>query len=82
MNQRKKGYQPTHFQNETKRFPRKYFHSNNQNTQGGGKPVNLGAKEVWGQPQRTVKMLGMWRTSLKEELSTFNLYNRTTVHNL
>jgi hypothetical protein len=26
--------------------------------------------------QRTIKMLGVWRTSVKEELSTFNFYRK------
>jgi hypothetical protein len=41
MNQWKKGFQPTPFQNMPNNSQRKYFHSNNQNTQGGGIPVNL-----------------------------------------
>ena len=41
MNQWKKGFQPTPFQNMPNNSQRKDFHSNNQNTQGGGIPVNL-----------------------------------------
>jgi hypothetical protein len=41
MNQWKKGFQLTPFQNMPNNSQRKDFHSNNQNTQGGGIPVNL-----------------------------------------
>jgi hypothetical protein len=54
-NQRKKGYQPAPFWNVAKSFPRKYFHSNNQNTQGGGKPVNLGTKKFGDSPIEPLK---------------------------
>jgi hypothetical protein len=55
MNQRKKGFQPAPFWNATKNFQRKYFHSNNQNTQGGGRPVNLGTKKFGDSPREPLK---------------------------
>ena len=42
MHQEKKGYQLAPYQNATKSFPRKDFHSNHPNMQGSGKTVNLG----------------------------------------
>jgi hypothetical protein len=55
MNQWKKGFQPTPFQNMEKNFQRKYSHSNNQNTQGGGRPVNLGTKKFGDNPREPLK---------------------------
>ena len=50
INQWKKGYQPTPYQNATKSFPRKDFHSNHLNAQGSGKLVNLGTKKFGATP--------------------------------
>jgi hypothetical protein len=55
MNQWKKGYQPSPDHNVEKIFPRKYFHSNNPNTQGGGKPINLGTKKFGDSPRKLLK---------------------------
>jgi hypothetical protein len=55
MNQWKKGYHPAPYQNIEKRFPRKYFHSNNPNTQVGGKPVNLGTKKFGDNSRESLK---------------------------
>jgi hypothetical protein len=55
MNQWKKGYQPAPHRNTTKSFPRKDFHSNHPNTQGSGKPVNLGMKKFGDNPREPLK---------------------------
>jgi hypothetical protein len=55
MNQWKKAYQPALYQNATKIFPRKYFYSNNPNTQGGDKLVNLGTKKFEHNPREPIK---------------------------
>jgi hypothetical protein len=55
MNQRKKGYQPTPYQNAAKRFPRKYFHSNNPSMQSSNKQVNLGTKKFGDSPHEPLK---------------------------
>jgi hypothetical protein len=82
MNQRKKGYQPTLFQNEEKGFPRKYFHSNNQNTQGGGKPVNLGTKKFRDNPYQPLKCLECGEPDLRRNCPCLTLTAKTMIHNL
>jgi hypothetical protein len=82
MNQRKKGYQPAPFWNTTKSFPRKYFHSNNQNTQGGGKPVNLGTKKFGDSPREPLKCWECGEPHLRRNCPCLTSVARTTVHNL
>jgi hypothetical protein len=82
MNQRKKGYQPTPYQNATKIFPRKYFHSNNPNTQGGGKPVNLGTKKFGDNPREPLKCWECGEPHLRRNCPHLISANRTIVHNL
>jgi hypothetical protein len=55
MNQRKKGFQLGPFQNMEKNFQRKDSHSNNQNTQWGGRLVNLGTKKFGDNPREPLK---------------------------
>jgi hypothetical protein len=82
MNQRKKGYQPTPFWNAAKRFPRKYFHSNNHNTQGGGKPVNLGIKNFGDSPREPLKCWECGEPHLRRNSPRLNFAAKTMVHNL
>jgi hypothetical protein len=82
MNQWKKGFQPTPFQNMEKNFQRKYFHSNNQNTQGGGRPVNLGAKKIGDNPREPLKCWECGEPHLRRNCPRLTSAARTTVHNL
>jgi hypothetical protein len=82
MNQRKKGYQPAPFRNATKSFPRKYFHTNNQNTQGGGKLVNLGTKKFGDSPREPLKCWECGEPHLRRNCPCLTSTARTTVHNL
>jgi hypothetical protein len=82
MNQWKKGYQPTPYQSATKSFPRKEFHSNNPNTQGNGKPVNLGMKKFGDIPHKPLKCWECGEPHLRRICPRLNPTNRTVVHNL
>jgi hypothetical protein len=82
INQQKKGYQPTPFQNATKKFLRKYFHSNKQNTQGGGKPVNLGTKKFGDSPKEPLKCWECREPKLRRNYPHLTSIARTTIHNL
>jgi len=55
MNQCKKGYRPTIYQNAEKSLTRKDFHSNNRYAQGSGKPMNLGMKKFGDIPHEPLK---------------------------
>jgi hypothetical protein len=82
MNQRKKGYQPAPFRNAAKSFPRKYFHSNNENTPGGGKPINLGTKKFGDSPRELLKCWECGEPHLRRNYPCLTSASRTTVHNL
>jgi hypothetical protein len=82
MNQRKKGYQPTSFQNVAKSFPRKYFQSDNQNTQGGGKPVNLGTNKFGDIPKEPFKCWECGEPRLRRNCPRLTSVARTTGHKL
>ena len=82
MNQRKKGYQPSPYQNATKRFPRKYFHSNNPNMQGGGKPVNMGTKKFGDSSREPLKCWECGEPHIRRNCPHLNTENITAVHNL
>jgi hypothetical protein len=82
MNQWMKGYQPTPLWNAPKSFPRKYFHSNNQNTQGGGKLVNLGTKKFGDNLRELLKCWECGEPHLRRNCPRLTSATRTTVHNL
>jgi hypothetical protein len=82
MNQRKKGYQPTPHGKTTKSFPRKEFHSNHTNTQGSGKPVNLGIKKFGDNPREPLKCWECGKPHLRRNCLHLSSKNRTDVHNL
>jgi hypothetical protein len=82
MNQWKKGYQSTPYQNATKRFPRKYFQSNNPNTQGNGKPINLATKKFGDNPHEPLKCWECEEPHLRRNCPRLNSTTRTVVHNL
>ena len=82
MNQRKKGYQPAPHRNTTKRFPRKDFHSNHANTQGSGKPVNLGMKKFGDNPHEPLKCWECGEPHLRRNYPRLISENIIVVHNL
>jgi hypothetical protein len=82
MNQRKKGYQPAPYQNATKGFPRKDYHSNHLNTQGSGKLVNLGMKKFGDSPREPLKCWECGEPHLRRNYPHLNSANRTVIHNL
>jgi hypothetical protein len=82
MHQWKKGYQPSPYQNETKSFPRKDFHSNHPNTQGSGKPVNLGMKKFGDNSCEPLKCWECGEPHLRRNCPRLIATNRTVVHNL
>jgi hypothetical protein len=63
-------------------FQRKYFHSNNQNTQGGGRSVNLRAKKIGDSPMETLKCWECGEPHLRRNCPRLNSTGRTAVHNL
>jgi hypothetical protein len=82
MNQWKKGYQPAPLWNETKNFPRKYFHSNNQNMQGGGRSFNLGTKKFGDSPKELLKCWECGEPHLRRNYPRLTSTTRTMVHNI
>jgi hypothetical protein len=82
MNQRKKGYQPTPYQNAAKGFPRKDYHSNYPNTQGSGKPVNLGMKKFGDSLHEPLKCWECGEPHLRRNCPCLNSANKTSIHNL
>jgi hypothetical protein len=82
MNQRKKGYQTTPYQNAVKSFPRKYFHSYHPNTQGSGKPVNLGTKKFGDISRELVKCWECGEIHLRRNYPCLISANKTVFHNL
>jgi hypothetical protein len=70
------------FRNATKSFPRKEFHSNNQNTPGGGKPVNLGTKKFGDNPREPLKCWECGEPHLRRNCPCLTSGARTMVHNL
>jgi len=82
MNEWKKYHQPTPFWNVGKNFPRKYFHSNNQNTQGWGRLVNLGTKKFGDSPREPLKWWEWEETRLRRNWQCLTSAARTTVNNL
>ena len=82
VNQRKKGYQPTPFWSATNSFPRKYFHTNNQNTQGGGKPINMGTNKFGESPREPLKWWECGEPHLRRNFPRLTSAARTLVHNL
>jgi hypothetical protein len=82
MNQWKKGYHPTPYQNTTKSFLRKDFYSNPPNTQGSGKLVNLGMKRLGESSSEPLKCLECGEPHLKRNYPHLISTNRTVVHNL
>ena len=82
MNQQKKGYQPTPYQNAAKGFPRKEVHSNYLNTQGSGKPVNLGMKKFGDNSRKPLKCWECGETHIRRNCPRLIAANRTVVHNL
>ena len=82
MNQRKKGYHPSPYRNTEKIFPRKYFHSNNTNMQGGGKPINLETKKFGDIPRKPLKCWECGDPHLRRNYPRLNSATRTIDHNL
>jgi hypothetical protein len=82
MNQRKKGYQPTPYQDATKSFPRKDFHSNHPNTQGSGKLVNLGTKKFGDNSHKELKCWECGEPHLRRNCPRLIAANIIFVHNL
>jgi hypothetical protein len=82
MNQQKKGFQPAPFRNMEKGFQKKYYHSNNQNAQGGGRPVNLGVKKVGDNPREPLKCWECGEPHLRRNCPCLISTTRTTFHNL
>jgi hypothetical protein len=82
MNQRKKGYQPAPYRNTTKSFSRKDFHSNLPNTQGSGKPVNLGMRRFGDNSHEPLKCWECGEPHLRRNCPRLSSTNRTVVHNL
>ena len=82
MNQRKKGYHPAPYQNASKCFPRKYFYTNNKNTQGGAKSVNLGTKKFGDSPHELLKCWECGEPHLRRNYPRLTLSSKTMVHNL
>jgi hypothetical protein len=64
------------------KFQRKYFHGSNQNTQGGGRPVNLGAKKFGESPIEPLKCWECGEPHLRRNCPHLTSAARTTVHNL
>jgi predicted aspartyl protease len=81
MNQRKKGYHLAPYQNEAKGFPRKDFHSNHPNTQGSGKPVNLGMKKFGDNSYEPLKCWECGEHHLRRKCPCLIAANRTIFHN-
>jgi hypothetical protein len=82
MNQRKKGYPPASYENETKSFPSKDFHCNHLNTQGSSKSVNLGTKKFGDNSHEPLKCWECGETHLRRNCPRLIVANRTVVHNL
>jgi hypothetical protein len=82
MNQQKKGYQPTPYWNAEKSFPRKDFHSNHPNTQGSGKPLDLGMKKFGDNSLDPLKRWECGEPHLRRNCPRLIIANRTIVHNL
>jgi hypothetical protein len=82
MNQWKKGYQPTPYQNVAKSFPRKDFHSSHPNTQGNGKPVNLGTNKFGDSSREPLKCWECGEPHLRRNCPRLISVNITVVHNL
>jgi hypothetical protein len=82
MNQRKKGYQPSPYQNAAKSFPRKDFHSKHLNMQGSGKPVNLETKKFWENSRKPLKCWECGGPHLRRNYPCLIAANRIVVHNL
>jgi hypothetical protein len=82
MHQWKKGYQPTPYQNASKSFPRKDFHSNHPNTQGSSKPVNLGMKKFGDKSHEPLRCWECGEYHLRRNYPCLIATNNTIVHNL
>jgi hypothetical protein len=83
MNQWKKGYQQTPYQNAAKGFPRKDFHSNYPSTQGNGKPpVNMGTNKFGDSPREPLKCWECGEPHLRRNRPHINTKNKIVVHNL
>jgi hypothetical protein len=82
MNQQKKRYQPTPYQNVAKRFPKNDFQSKDQNMQGSSKPINLGSKNFGDNPCEPLKCWECGEPYLRRNCPCLNSTNRTTVQNL
>jgi hypothetical protein len=82
MNQRKKGFQPAPFWNMEKGFQKKDYHSNSQNDQERGRPVNLRVKKVGDNPREPLKCWECEEPHLRRNCPCLISTTRTTVHNL
>jgi hypothetical protein len=82
INQRKKGYQPSPYQNAAKSFPRKDFHSNHLNMQGSGKLVKLGMNKFGDNSREPLKCWECGEPHLRRNFPRLIAANRTVVHNL
>ena len=82
MNQQKKGYQPTPYQNATKFLLRKDFHSNHLNTQGDGKAINLGTKKFGDSSHEPLKCWECGEPHLRRNFPCLSSTNIIVVHNL
>jgi hypothetical protein len=80
--QRKKGYQPNPYRNETKSFPWKDFHSNHLNTQGSGKPLNLGMKRFGDNAREPLKCWECGEPHLRRNCPCLIATNKISIHNL
>jgi hypothetical protein len=82
MNQQEKGYQPAPYRNATKKNSRNDFQSNHPNTQGSGKPVNLGMKKFGDISHEPLKCWECGEPHLRRNCPCLISANRTVVHNL
>jgi hypothetical protein len=65
-----------------KKISEKYFHSNHLNTQGSGKPLNLGMKKFGDSPHEPLKCWECGEPHLRRNCPCLISANRTVVHNL
>jgi len=82
MNQWKKGFQPTPFQNMENNFQKKYSHSNKHNTQGEGRPINLGTKKFGDNPTESLKCWEHGEPHLRRNSQCLTSTSRSIVHSL
>jgi hypothetical protein len=65
-----------------KGFQKKYYHSNTQSAQGGGRPVNQGVKKVGDNPREPLKCWECGEPHLRRNCPHLISMARTSVHKL